>query len=128
MSLMIPMSCGELLDKLTILSIKKERINDKDKLKNINKEFDQLTKVYEEQVDKSVELDGLVADLREVNERLWDIEDEIRACEKQKDFGERFIELARSVYISNDRRAKLKYQINSLSGSELVEEKSYEDY
>ncbi len=128
MSLMIPMSCGELLDKLTILSIKKERINDKDKLKNINKEFDQLTQIYEEQVDKSVELDGLVADLREVNERLWDIEDEIRACEKQKDFGERFIELARSVYISNDRRAKLKYQINSLSGSELVEEKSYEDY
>lgn len=128
MSLMIPVSCGELLDKMTILSIKEERIADPEKLKNIRNELDQLRQVYEKHVAASDELDGLRAELRAINEKLWGIEDDIRACEREGDFGERFIELARSVYHSNDRRAKVKYRINVLVGSELVEEKSYENY
>jgi septal ring factor EnvC (AmiA/AmiB activator) len=128
MSLMTPISCGELLDKLTILRIKKERIDNEEKLKNINNELKQLTRIFDNQVEKSEELDQLIDELRAVNEQLWDIEDEIRACEKDKDYGERFIELARSVYLTNDKRANLKYQINSVTGSELVEEKSYEEY
>jgi hypothetical protein len=128
MSLMTPISCGELLDKLTILRIKKERIDNEEKLKNINNELKQLAGIFDEQVEKSEELDRLIDELRAVNEQLWDIEDEIRACEKDKDYGERFIELARSVYLTNDKRANLKYQINSVTGSELVEEKSYEEY
>lgn len=128
MSLMTPISCGELLDKLTILRIKKERIDNEEKLKNINNELKQLTRIFDDQVEKSEELDQLIDELRAVNEQLWDIEDEIRACEKDKDYGERFIDLARSVYLTNDKRANLKYQINSVTGSELVEEKSYEEY
>lgn len=128
MSLMTPISCGELLDKLTILRIKKDRIDNEEKLKNINNELKQLTSIFDDQVEKSSELDRLIDELRAVNEQLWDIEDEIRACEKDKDYGERFIELARSVYLTNDKRANLKYQINSVTGSELVEEKSYEEY
>lgn len=128
MSLMTPISCGELLDKLTILRIKKDRIDNEEKLKNINNELKQLTRIFDDQVEKSSELDRLIDELRAVNEQLWDIEDEIRACEKDKDYGERFIELARSVYLTNDKRANLKYQINSVTGSELVEEKSYEEY
>ena len=128
MSLMTPISCGELLDKLTILRIKKDRIHNEEKLKNIINELKQLTRIFDDQVEKSSELDRLIDELRAVNEQLWDIEDEIRACEKDKDYGERFIELARSVYLTNDKRANLKYQINSVTGSELVEEKSYEEY
>ncbi len=128
MSLMTPISCGELLDKLTILRIKKDRIDNEEKLKNINNELKQLTRIFDDKVEKSSELDRLIDELRAVNEQLWDIEDEIRACEKDKDYGERFIELARSVYLTNDKRANLKYQINSVTGSELVEEKSYEEY
>lgn len=128
MSLFIPVSAGELLDKLTILLIKKERIADSRKLKNIGRELGQLESVYQEQITQSDELDALISALRLVNERLWDIEDEIRSCERNKAFGNTFVELARSVYRTNDRRAELKYQINGLLGSELVEEKSYEAY
>ena len=128
MNLMIPVSWGELLDKLTILEIKKEKIDNREKLANIAKEYDALDKVRSSNCRSSAELDAFVAELRLVNEQLWDIEDEIRACERQKDFGGRFTELARSVYLTNDRRARLKYLINELLGSELVEEKSYEKY
>ena len=128
MSLLIPVSAGELLDKLTILLIKKERIADKTKLKNIILELSQLQTVYKQRIKQSVELDTLISELRLVNETLWDIEDKIRGCERDGNFGTPFIELARSVYRTNDRRAELKYQINGLLGSELVEEKSYEAY
>ena len=128
MSLVIPVSAGELLDKLTILLIKKERITDKAKLENIILELSQLQTVFQQRITQSAELDTLISELRLVNETLWDIEDEIRGCEKDGIFGTIFIELARSVYRTNDRRAELKYQINGLLGSELVEEKSYEAY
>lgn len=128
MSLWIPVSSGELLDKMTILLIKKEKIKHPQKLENIIKELDQLTDVYDEKIGKSDDLESLITELRKVNETLWQIEDDIRACERQQDFGERFIELARSVYLTNDRRAALKYKINALVGSALVEEKSYEEY
>ncbi|MEE4165956.1 MAG: DUF6165 family protein [Desulfocapsaceae bacterium] len=128
MSLTIEVSAGELLDKLTILLIKKERIQDGKKRGNIAKELHCLERVYDTQVEKSTALDGLISELRQVNEMLWDIEDEIRSCERSKDFGSTFVELARSVYRTNDRRALLKYRINELLGSDLVEEKSYEAY
>ena len=128
MSLLIPVSAGELLDKLTILLIKKERIADTAKLENIIMELSQLQAVYNQSIKQSAELDALISELRLVNGALWDIEDKIRGREKGRDFGTVFIELARSVYKTNDRRAELKYQINELLGSELVEEKSYEAY
>jgi len=128
MSLNIPVSAGELLDKVTILLIKKERVKDPQKIENISRELGQLESISNERIEKSAELDTLVAELRAVNERLWEIEDEIRACERDGLFDSRFISLARSVYKTNDRRAELKYQINGLLGSELVEEKSYETY
>ncbi len=128
MPLTIEVSTGELLDKLTILLIKKERIQDSKKRGNIAKELRCLERVYDTQVKKSTALDGLISELRQVNEMLWDIEDKIRSCERTKDFGSTFVELARSVYRTNDRRALLKYRINELLGSDLVEEKSYEAY
>ena len=128
MDLMIPVSWGELLDKLTILQIKKERIENPEKLVNISKEYDALDRVRVRHCNSSDELDTLVDGLRMANEKLWEIEDAIRECEREKDFGSRFIELARSVYKTNDRRARLKYLLNELLGSELVEEKSYEEY
>ncbi len=128
MALSVPVSEGELLDKLSILLIKKERITSAEKLVNIEREFAVLDAVLQEKIPVSVELDALRAELKEVNEVLWEIEDEIRLCEKEKNFGQHFIELARSVYRTNDRRSQLKYRINTLLGSELVEEKSYEEY
>lgn len=128
MSLSIPVSAGELLDKLTILLIKKERITDAEKCGNILRELSRLEAVYKKQVQQSAELNLLISELRQVNETLWDIEDEIRCCERRGDFGSSFVELARSVYKTNDRRARLKQRINGLLDSELVEEKSYEAY
>lgn len=128
MPLIIPVSWGELLDKLTILQIKKKRIKDSEKLKNIAKELAALQSAWQTRTIRSQELDELVRELRGANEALWDIEDEIRACERRRDFSERFIELARSVYRTNDRRASLKYRVNRLLDSEIVEEKSYEAY
>ena len=128
MSLLIPVSAGELLDKLTILQIKKERIIDPQKLENIEKELDQLKAVVTQKLPSAKELDSLVQQLREINESLWEIEDEIRSLERKNEFGEQFVRLARSVYRTNDRRADLKYRINDLLGSDLVEEKSYEAY
>ena len=128
MMLMAPVSWGELLDKLTILLIKQEKIKDPEKLENINREYRRLNRIREQECIDSPELDDLIGKLLQVNEKLWVIEDDIRQCERQKDFSESFIELARSVYQTNDLRAELKYRINTLLGSELIEEKSYEDY
>jgi tetratricopeptide (TPR) repeat protein len=121
----VPASFGELLDKISILEIKAERISDGDKLLHVRHELTVLLDARERTIVPSNDLDQLAAALKNVNETLWDVEDEIRICEREGDFGPRFIGLARSVYGENDRRAALKRQINDLLGSELVEEKSY---
>ncbi len=124
----VEVSAGELVDKITILEIKAERIADPDKLANVHRELRSLTATRREALPSSEELDELTAELRRINERLWEIEDDIRDCERKSDFGERFIELAREVYRTNDRRAAAKRRINELLGSELVEEKDYAEY
>lgn len=125
--LLLPGSVGELFDKLTILRIKNQRITDSAKLANVGREMALL-----EQVVATLELPlaahELVSQLQVVNEQLWQIEDDIRDCERARDFSQTFITLARSVYITNDQRASLKRQLNELSGSDVIEEKSYADY
>ena len=128
MLLSVPVSVGEVVDKLTILEIKSARIADPDKLENITAELDSLRPLVSGGVFDSDEMIALTDSLRTVNGQLWDIEDNIRAEEAAGRFGDRFIELARAVYVTNDRRAELKKQINLATGSALVEEKSYEDY
>lgn len=119
---------GELIDKLTILAIKSERIADPDKLKNIQHELTILQAAKTEHIAATAEIDQLEAQLKHVNETLWQIEDDIRQCEADKDFGDTFIQLARSVYLENDKRAKLKKDINLLVGSTIIEEKSYTEF
>ena len=128
MPLLIPISWGELFDKITILEIKANRITEEIKLNNINNELHLLSGIADQVEKNTSELQEIISQLRMINEQLWDIEDEIRICESKKNFTARFIELARSVYITNDKRAQLKYQINQLLGSDLVEEKSYTHY
>lgn len=128
MSINIELSVGELLDKVTILQIKSERISDQAKLENINKELRVLTGLWEESVYSQSDLKENIQALKEVNEALWDIEDKIRDKERDQSFDQEFIELARSVYFTNDKRAEIKKVINTKTGSELVEEKSYSDY
>lgn len=128
MILSVPVSVGEVVDKVTILEIKSDRISDQGKLRNIATELDALRPLVSGGVFDTDEVTALADALREVNGELWDIEDDIRAEEAAGRFGERFIELARAVYVTNDRRAELKKKINLATGSELVEEKSYEDY
>lgn len=123
----IEVSPGELVDKITILEIKSGRIDDPAKLKNVTHELAALTRVAAV-LPESDDLGRLRGALKKVNEALWEIEDEIRLCERNRDFGPRFVELARSVYRSNDQRAQLKRRINELLGSAIVEEKSYQDY
>lgn len=123
----IEVSIGEILDKISILEIKRERIKDVDKLQNIEKEFNELWPLYEKIVTTD-EVAWKYSELKSVNESLWEIEDEIREYEKEMHFEGRFIQLARLVYITNDRRAKIKKEINLLTGSDLVEEKSYKEY
>ena len=127
-TIQIEIAPGELIDKMTILEIKSARMTDSQKLKNVRVELDCLTRSRDEAILGNRQLDALTTQLKEVNEKLWDIEDNIRRCEQQQDFGETFIELARSVYQSNDRRAAIKKQINLLLGSHLVEEKEYVEY
>jgi len=127
-SILIEVGAGELVDKITILKIKAERMSDAAKLANVKHELDVLSRACSEHLAPSAELTRLEDELRGVNERLWVIEDDIRACEARKDFGAEFIELARSVYIQNDLRARLKKEINALSGSSIVEEKSYTEF
>lgn len=121
----IEVSIGEFIDRLTILEIKLQKITDQQKLKNIRNEYENLSKSGENKLDKS---DPLYQKLREVNEKLWEVEDRIRDYEKKQDFGRGFIETARMVYFTNDLRAKIKRDINLKTHSEFIEEKSYEDY
>ena len=126
----VEISIGELFDKLTILEIKMEKIKNNSQLENIRKEWDILN-------DKSMSILSIFADqslfkkiykLEEINRQLWDIEDWIRDCEREKRFDAEFIQLARSVYVTNDQRSEVKKLINNTTGSDLVEEKSYKDY
>lgn len=119
----IQVSNGEIVDKLTILLIKEERISDETKLINIKNEIASISGISDDIISRD---DQMFQDLLSVNKALWDIENEIREKEATKEFNERFVELARAVYVTNDLRAKIKYQINQKSGSVLVEEKSYE--
>ncbi len=127
MAILIPVSAGELIDKLTILRVKAARI-DAAKLANVNKELALLEAAADEALGGVAEIDSLSAELEAVNAALWDIEEGKRECERRKDFGEAFVDLARKVYIENDRRAAIKRRINEAAGSDLVEEKSYRPY
>ena len=125
----VEISNGELLDKITILELKLNRIKDKEKLANIQKEFDTLNPLAQELFDKyDSDLQNYYIELSSINGRLWDIEDWIRECEKENRFGKEFVELARSVYITNDKRSEVKKIINILTNSGLVEEKSYNSH
>ena len=126
--LLVPVSAGELLDKIAILRIKRERIVDPEKVANVKTELSVLEAVATRAIPASPALAVLEADLKSVNEALWQIEDDIREHDARGDFGEGFIRLAQAVYRTNDRRAALKREINRLTGSALVEEKSYHDH
>ncbi len=127
-SVLIEVGAGELIDKITILHIKAEHMTDAAKLRNVNHELDVLSRARASSLAPSSKLDHLEGELRTVNEALWVIEDDIRACEAARDFSQKFIDLARAVYIQNDRRATLKKSINELCGSSIVEEKSYTEF
>jgi hypothetical protein len=126
--ILVEVAPGELVDKITILEIKANRIADEAKRRHVVHELNLLQQARDQAAAPSAEMEILTAKLRAVNESLWDIEDAIRRCERQQDFGPKFIELARAVYHTNDERALLKRQINELLGSAIVEEKAYVDY
>ena len=126
MEIKIPVSVGELVDKITILEIKTKNVNETGKSKNIENELSKLNLIYADL--RNEKLDSHYEELKTINEKLWNIEDEIRILEKNKNFGTEFIELARSVYITNDKRFDVKSKINSLYDSNIVEEKLYEEY
>ncbi|MEH0194796.1 DUF6165 family protein [Caulobacter sp. CCNWLY153] len=128
MSILAPISAGELVDKITILRVKAERIGDAVKEANVRKELALLEGIAADALTPSAELDALTAELTAINAALWDIEDGKRACERNQTFGPEFVELARRVYKDNDKRAAVKRQINELAGSDIVEEKSYKPY
>ena len=118
-------SAGELLDKISILEIKLNNIKDKEKLVDINKEYKSLEDTRKSNIEMTENLQKLINQLIEINLKLWNIEEEKRICEKNSDFGNNFIQLARNVYINNDKRAKIKSDINKLLGSNIKEVKSY---
>lgn len=128
MQLQVPVSVGEVLDKITILQIKLSHISDATKRANIQNELDALLPLVAGDAFATDQMQALMAELKSVNEALWDIEDDIREKEAAKSFDAEFIRLARAVYITNDKRAEIKKQINLATGSALVEEKSYESY
>ena len=128
MQLQVPVSVGEVLDKITILQIKLAHISDSAKRANVQNELDALLPLVAGDAFTSNQMQGLVAELKAVNEALWDIEDDIREKEAAKSFDAEFIKLARAVYVTNDKRAEIKKQINLETGSALIEEKSYESY
>ena len=128
MQLQVPVSVGEVLDKITILQIKLAHISDSAKRVNVQNELDALLPLVAGDAFTTNQMHGLVAELKAVNEALWDIEDDIREKEAAKSFDAEFIKLARAVYVTNDKRAEIKKQINLATGSALVEEKSYESY
>lgn len=126
--IMVEIAPGELLDKISILEIKLERITDAAKLANVRVELDVLARARDANLAASAQLADLSARLKAINEALWETEDAIREEERDKRFGARFIELARSVYRNNDQRAAIKREVNTLLGSAIVEEKSYSSY
>ena len=121
-------SVGELLDKISILEIKQKNIKDEQKIKIILKELESLNYSLKKDVHITDEIKSLYEDLKKINIKLWNIEDGKRDGERNGDFGEKFIQLARSVYIENDQRAKIKNKINKISGSNISEVKSYDEY
>ena len=125
--ILVPISVGDLMDKITILEIKFDRIKNSSQLENIARELGALRAVRLGNADRAV-LDPLSAELKQVNAELWDVEDAIRECEARGEFGEPFVALARAVYRLNDERARLKQAINRASGSRLIEEKSYKSF
>ena len=126
--ILVEVSVGELLDKISILEIKKEKIKDSDKLKFINDEYKILKSEFDKNVKSDDRLKQLFKVLKEINSRLWIIEDDKRLCEKNSDFGEKFIKLSRDVHLLNDNRAKLKLEINNYTGSKIKEIKEYTKY
>ena len=121
-------SAGELLDKIRILEIKLVKIIDKESLLEINKEYNSLKETQNSNIKLTKNLENLIKELKEVNLKLWDIEDNKRICEKNKDFGKVFVDLSRNVYLNNDKRAKIKSEINKLLGSNIKEVKQYVNY
>ena len=124
----IPISLGELLNRITILQSKLEHLTSKDALKNVKREFKQLQLTFIQSCPETIEVKLLEVELKKINQQLWDIEDKIRAKERTKSFDDEFIQPARKVYITNDERSRVKKKINDMFGSELVEEKSYVEY
>ncbi len=124
----IPISPGEVIDKITILEIKKDSIDDKEKLLNVNNEYELLVGIYIQKLKSVDGIEKLKDELKNINLSLWKIEDDIRECERLRRFDQTFIDLARSVYVTNDERSKIKKKINILLNSNLIEEKSYKDY
>ena len=121
-------SAGELLDKISILEIKLDKIKSKDSQEEINKEYIILKKAQDLNIKSSEKIKQLFREIKEVNQNLWEVENGIRMCEKKKDFGKKFIELSRAVYFNNDKRAKIKSEINEILGSNIKEIKQYADY
>ena len=121
-------SAGELLDKISILEIKIDKIKDKDHQVEINKEYKILKETKDLNIKTTAKIESLFSELKKINLNLWYIEDKIRICEKNKDFGKNFIDLARNVYLNNDKRAKIKSEINKLLDSNIKEIKQYADY
>ena len=126
--IIVPVSSGELIDKITILKIKKKKIFNKSKLKNINNELSLLNEIYKNNFKNNKKLLLYEKKLIKINKKLWDIEDKIRFLESKKIFNQQFIDLARTIYINNDERSEIKKKINKLTGSYFVEEKSYKSY
>jgi len=124
----VAVSPGEVLDKITILEIKSERMSDPEKVANVKVELALLQETWADSVSEDSVIVDLHAQLKQINEALWEIEDDIRDKERTREFDQRFIELARSVYFTNDRRSTIKKDLNLYLGSEIVEEKSYQDY
>ena len=126
--ILVEVSAGELLDKLTILEIKQEKIKDPEKLKYINDEYSVLKNQLNKSVKSDSKLDELFNSLKKINEKLWTIEDDKRLCEKSSDFGDKFVKLSRDVHFLNDDRAKIKLEINNHTGSKIKEIKEYTKY
>ena len=126
--ILVEVSVGELFDKISILEIKKEKIKDPDKQKFINEEYSVLKNQLDKNIKTSEKLNELFQSLKKINEKLWVIEDEKRKCEKNKEFGEKFVKLSRDVHFFNDDRAKIKLEINNITGSKIKEIKEYTSY
>ena len=126
--ILVEVSIGELLDKISILEIKKDKIKDSEKLKFINDEYQVLKDQLDKNVKSDLKLENLCKSLKEINSKLWMIEDQKRTCEKNSDFKENFIKLSRDVHFLNDKRAKIKLEINNLTGSKIKEIKEYQSY